>query len=45
MRRPRRLRSRLVVSHALVDAMGGRAWAESGGPGTGSTFLVVLPAA
>jgi histidine kinase len=35
----------LAIVHALVDAMGGRAWAESDGPGTGSTFLVALPAA
>ena len=35
----------LAIVHALADAMGGRAWAESDGPGTGSTFLVSLPAA
>lgn len=35
----------LAIVRALVDAMGGRAWAESDGPGTGSTFLVSLPAA
>jgi signal transduction histidine kinase len=34
----------LAIVRALVDAMGGRAWAESDGPGTGSTFLVALPA-
>jgi Signal transduction histidine kinase len=35
----------LAIVRALVDAMGGRAWAESDGPGTGSTFMVSLPAA
>ena len=35
----------LAIVHALADAMGGRAWAESDGPGAGSTFLVSLPAA
>jgi signal transduction histidine kinase len=35
----------LAIVHALADAMGGRAWAESDGPGAGSTFLVALPAA
>lgn len=35
----------LAIARALVDAMGGRAWAESDGPGTGSTFAVSLPAA
>jgi signal transduction histidine kinase len=35
----------LAIVRALVDAMGGHAWAESDGPGTGSTFLVSLPAA
>lgn len=35
----------LAIVHALADAMGGRAWAESDGPGTGSTFLVSLPVA
>jgi signal transduction histidine kinase len=30
---------------ALAEAMGGRAWAESGGPGSGSAFYVALPAA
>lgn len=34
----------LAIAHALADAMGGRAWAESSGPGRGSTFLVGLPA-
>ncbi|MHB8960988.1 MAG: sensor histidine kinase [Candidatus Limnocylindrales bacterium] len=35
----------LAIVRALADAMGGLAWAESGGPGTGATFLVELPAA
>lgn len=33
----------LYLSRLLVDAMGGRIHAESGGPGTGSTFTVKLP--
>lgn len=33
----------LAIVRALADAMGGRAWAESDGPGKGSTFLVALP--
>ena len=35
----------LAIAHALAGAMGGRAWAESDGPGAGSTFSVALPAA
>jgi two-component system sensor histidine kinase BaeS len=35
----------LPIARALADAMDGRAWAESDGPGTGSTFWVSLPAA
>lgn len=35
----------LAIVHALAEAMNGRAWAESDGPGTGSTFAVSLPAA
>lgn len=35
----------LAIVKALADAMGGQAWAESDGPGTGSTFLVSLPTA
>lgn len=36
----------LAIVAALAAAMGGRAWAESAGPGHGSTFLVELrPAA
>lgn len=34
----------LPIARALADAMGGRAWAESDGPGLGSTFWVALPA-
>ena len=34
----------LAIALALAEAMGGRAWAESGGPGLGSTFYVALPA-
>jgi signal transduction histidine kinase len=35
----------LAIAHALAAAMGGRAWADSDGPGHGSTFSVALPAA
>ncbi len=35
----------LAIVHALAEAMNGRAWAESDGPGTGSTFAVSFPAA
>jgi len=35
----------LAIVRALAGAMGGRAWAESRGPGTGATFLLELPAA
>lgn len=35
----------LAIVRALADAMGGRVWAESAGPGTGSTFALALPAA
>ncbi len=35
----------LAIVRALVEAMDGRAWAESDGPGTGSTFFVSLPIA
>jgi signal transduction histidine kinase len=34
----------LPIARALADAMNGRAWAESDGPGLGSTFWVALPA-
>ncbi len=35
----------LAIVRALADAMGGRVWAESSGPGKGATFVVELPAA
>ncbi len=35
----------LAIVRALAEAMGGRAWAESAGPGTGATFVLDLPAA
>jgi len=35
----------LAIVRALAEAMDGRVWAESDGPGTGSTFSVELPAA
>lgn len=35
----------LAITRALAEAMGGRAWAESGGPGRGSSFRIGLPAA
>lgn len=35
----------LAIVRALAGAMGGRAWAESGGPGTGATFVLELAAA
>lgn len=35
----------LAIVRALAEAMDGRAWAESEGPGMGSTFFVALPAA
>jgi signal transduction histidine kinase len=34
----------LPIARALAEAMGGRAWAESPGPGHGSTFWISLPA-
>lgn len=35
----------LAIVRALAEAMDGRVWAESDGPGMGSTFFVALPAA
>jgi signal transduction histidine kinase len=35
----------LAIARALAGAMGGRAWADSDGPGHGSTFSVALPVA
>jgi histidine kinase len=35
----------LTIARALVEAMGGRIWAASGGPGLGATFTFTLPAA
>ena len=35
----------LAIVRALAEAMGGRAWAESEGPGRGANFQVALPAA
>lgn len=34
----------LAITRAVAEAMNGRAWAESDGPGHGSTFLIALPA-
>jgi histidine kinase len=35
----------LAIAKALAEAMNGRAWATSAGPGHGSTFHLALPAA
>lgn len=35
----------LAIVRALAEAMGGRAWAESAGPGRGATFVLELPGA
>lgn len=35
----------LAIARALAEAMGGRAWAGSEGPGGSSTFFLALPAA
>ena len=33
----------LFLCKGIVEAHGGRIWAESGGPGRGSVFTLVLP--
>ena len=35
----------LAIARALIDAMDGRIWVDSEGPGRGSTFQIELPAA
>ena len=35
----------LTIARALVEAMGGRIWADSPGPGRGATFAFTLPRA
>jgi signal transduction histidine kinase len=35
----------LTIAHALIEAHGGRIWAESAGEGQGSTFNFILPIA
>lgn len=35
----------LTIARHIAEAHGGRLWAESGGPGQGSTFCFTLPAA
>ena len=35
----------LTIARALVEAHGGRLWAESNGPGTGTRIVCRLPAA
>ena len=35
----------LAIARALTEAMGGRTWVESEGPGRGSTFRLALPKA
>jgi len=35
----------LTIAKGLIEAQGGRIWAESEGAGTGSTFKVLLPIA
>jgi histidine kinase len=35
----------LTIAKGLIEAQGGRIWAESEGLGAGSTFKVILPVA
>jgi signal transduction histidine kinase len=35
----------LTIARGLIEAQGGKVWAESDGPGTGVTFKIVLPRA
>jgi signal transduction histidine kinase len=35
----------LTIARGLIESQGGRVWAESDGPGKGSTFKVLLPPA
>mgnify|MGYP000939212541 FL=1 len=35
----------LTIAKGLIEAQGGRIWAESSGEGRGSTFKVLLPLA
>jgi signal transduction histidine kinase len=34
----------LTIAKGIIEAQGGRIWAESEGPGAGATFKVLLPA-
>jgi signal transduction histidine kinase len=35
----------LTIARGMIEAQGGKIWAESEGPGSGATFKVLLPAA
>jgi len=35
----------LTIAKGIIEIQGGKIWAESGGPGKGATFKVLLPAA